>query len=685
MIRAGWLGPFWLGRTRSARWGRALLFAVGLPLVCATLGQWRFVQILELKTQDLRFRLRKPPPIHDDLLVIEIDNETIQAYGGQFPLERDQHGLLLYGLHKAGAASVGFDLFFTTPGANPNQDEFLWFALGQAGPRAALAAHFHDGLTRDALLAAPSDSALMAYTLPLRPGTSMRRVFAGNQLDLPISQFLRPGVGVGHVSLVESLEADGSVRRVPMVIQVGDRLFPTLALVCWMQAHGYSLSDLMADPDRGWIVRAVDQERLLPLARDGLHEVDYVGDRTAFPAPDHRLSYVDALNRIKRAEADSTARGELDVFRGKVVLVGLTGSISFSLDTGVLPVSASSPLLYVHASLLNDLLRGSRLYRTPLWVGLACTGLILLVGGAIGPTLKATRSFWLWLLTVLLLVAAVQAAFALWRVLIPVALPTLALALGYSLITFLTYLGQEGERQILRATFQKYVSRDLLEGILADAGRIQLGGSLKQATVVFVDIRGFTAWTRSVEPRRLVDELNSFLSEMIEVIFEHDGTVNKFLGDAILAVFGAPIERPDDARRGVAAARAMQERLAALNARRQVDAKPPIKMGIGVATGAVVAGNVGSAARMEYTVIGNTVNLAARLQALSLDGHILMDRRTARAAEGVPMRSLGPKLLKGIDEPVEVFEIDASGEGLAPPLVKSDGTASGAVSPIRPA
>jgi class 3 adenylate cyclase len=126
----------------------------------------------------------------------------------------------------------------------------------------------------------------------------------------------------------------------------------------------------------------------------------------------------------------------------------------------------------------------------------------------------------------------------------------------------------------------------------------------------------------------------------------------------------------------------MQERLEALNARRHVEAKPPIKMGIGVATGAVVAGNVGSAARMEYTVIGNTVNLAARLQALSLDGHILMDRRTARAIEGIPMRSLGPKLLKGIDEPVEVFEIDASGEGFAPPLVKADGSASGAVPPI---
>jgi adenylate cyclase len=669
-VRIGWqLTPFWLGRTRRARWERALLVAILLPLLCAALAQMRFISILELKTQDVRFRLRQPPAVHPDLLVVEIDDETIQRYGGQFPLERDQHGVLLDGLRQAGAASIGFDLLFTTSATLAERDQLLWVELRSSPGRAVLAAHFFDELSRGQPIAARRDTLLNPYTIPLRPGTSMPLAYAGSRLDMPLASFLPAGVGVGQVTLLQDLEADGSFRRVPLVIQTGGRLFPTLALVCWMQARHLAPPDVVADPLAGWIVEARSGRRVLRLPRDGLHEINYVGDRDAFLPGVNRISFIEAVTRIKSAAADPSHQGELDVFKGKIVLVGVTGAGSYSLDFGMTPVSASMPLLYVHANLLNDLLQGCRLTRLPLRWPLLAAALVLLFGSAIGPTLKSSRWFWLWLAVLLGLLATAHLAFTMGRLLVPVVAPTVALLLGYLIVTSLTFVGQESERQILRSTFQKYVSRDLLEGILADAGRIQLGGSLKQSTVVFVDIRGFTAWTRTMEPGQLVDELNGFLSEMVEVIFALDGTVNKFLGDAILAVFGAPIERPDDPQRAVEAARRMQERLAAHNEARRAEGKPPIKMGIAIATGSVVAGNVGSSERLEYTVIGNTVNLAARLQALSLDGQILLDRRTALAVDGVSTRSLGPRQLKGIDEPIEVFEILAPTEGPGPPLV----------------
>jgi adenylate cyclase len=235
--------------------------------------------------------------------------------------------------------------------------------------------------------------------------------------------------------------------------------------------------------------------------------------------------------------------------------------------------------------------------------------------------------------------------------------------LGILAVAGLTFVGQEGERQILKRTFDRYVSPGLLEGILQDAGKLRLGGELRLATVVFVDIRGFTSWTQTMDPRELVDELNEFLTEMVEVIFAHEGSVNKFMGDAVLAIFGAPLQQPDDASHAVAAAGDMQRRLRIHNQQREARGKEALRMGIGIATGPVVAGNVGSSQRLEYTVIGNAVNLSARLQALSRDDQVLADAATVWALREqdapVEIESIGQHELKGMHSAIEVFQISS--------------------------
>jgi class 3 adenylate cyclase len=248
--------------------------------------------------------------------------------------------------------------------------------------------------------------------------------------------------------------------------------------------------------------------------------------------------------------------------------------------------------------------------------------------------------------------------------------PVLVFVLGATIAAVAAYVGQEQERQILRRTFDAYVSPDLMEGILENAGQLHLGGTLKPATVLFLDIRGFTAWTRSMPPQQLVKELNELLSEMVAVIFARGGAVNKFLGDAILAVFGAPIEHKDDAARAVRAAIEMHQRLAAHNRQRQQAGQPEIRLGIGITSGSVVAGNIGSSQRLEYTVIGDPVNMAARLQGLSLDNQILVDRETVDRVDGLlgshVAESIGMREVKGIEEPIEVFEIRKQGSSAAP-------------------
>jgi adenylate cyclase len=440
--------------------------------------------------------------------------------------------------------------------------------------------------------------------------------------------------------------------------------------MAWLQSLGLQASDVQLDVATRSL-RRTSGETLLELPPAALFEIDYSGGVDEFR--EHRMSYVDALGMIYSASqsdsADSSARLR-QAFDGKVVLVGLTAKSSYSVDLGVTPFSPGTPLLYAHANLVNNLLLDRGVQRSPAWLGLLVAAVLILLSAGIGVRLRPAT--WVLLNLLVLLLGGIVALqlFARGTIMVDLVTPGLAFVLGATTAAVTAYIGQEQERQILRRTFDAYVSPDLMEGILENAGQLHLGGTLKPATVLFLDIRGFTAWTRSMPPQQLVQELNAFLAEMVSVIFEKGGAVNKFLGDAILAVFGAPIEHDDDAARAVLAAIEMHEKLAALNERRRQAGQPDIRLGIGITTGAVVAGNVGSRQRLEYTVIGNPVNLASRLQGLSLDNQILLDRATAdQVGTSLPHHqpeSIGDRSVKGIDEPLEVFEIRPKHANAAP-------------------
>ena len=185
-----------------------------------------------------------------------------------------------------------------------------------------------------------------------------------------------------------------------------------------------------------------------------------------------------------------------------------------------------------------------------------------------------------------------------------------------------------------------------------------LSGERREVTVLFCDIRGFTTLAERLTPEQVVSLLNEFYTLMIETTFKHDGTLDKFIGNAVMAAFGAPIAHPDHALRAVRTALAMQSGIAELNERRAVAGKDPIRIGIGVNLGEVVAGTVGTEDRMEYTVIGDSVNLAARLESNAKPGRILISRHTyERVQDHVTAVSLGSLKVKGKEEEVDVYEV----------------------------
>jgi adenylate cyclase len=216
-------------------------------------------------------------------------------------------------------------------------------------------------------------------------------------------------------------------------------------------------------------------------------------------------------------------------------------------------------------------------------------------------------------------------------------------------------------RVIERKALERFLSSAIVEKILASPDQIHLGGENQTATILFSDIRGFTRMAEKMEPQKVVEWLNEYFTEMTDLIFENGGTLDKYLGDGIMAVFGAPIARHDDTARSVKTAMEMQRSLVRLNTDWEARGQPTMQIGIGVNTGPVTAGNIGSTKRMDYTVIGDAVNLASRLCANAAEGQILVSEFTfLQLKDGLPARKLDPIRVKGRETPVEIYEIEWS-------------------------
>jgi adenylate cyclase len=214
------------------------------------------------------------------------------------------------------------------------------------------------------------------------------------------------------------------------------------------------------------------------------------------------------------------------------------------------------------------------------------------------------------------------------------------------------------EKEMIKRAFSRYVAREVVEEVLKDPEQLQLKGERREVTVLFCDVRGFTPMSERLTPEQVVSLLNDFYTLMIEITFKHDGTLDKFLGDGVMAVFGAPMAHPDHALSAARAALAMQAGMERLSAARVAAGTEPIVIGIGINAGEVVAGTVGTEDRMEYTVIGDNVNLASRLTSNAKPGQILMSRRTLELTRmAVEVRPLGPIRVKGKDEEIEAFEL----------------------------
>jgi adenylate cyclase len=217
---------------------------------------------------------------------------------------------------------------------------------------------------------------------------------------------------------------------------------------------------------------------------------------------------------------------------------------------------------------------------------------------------------------------------------------------------------QLAEQAVQRSALERFLSPEVVEMVAANPGDVRLGGVSQKASILFADIRGFTSISERLAPEQVVEILNEYFTRVTDVVFDHGGTLDKYLGDGLMAVFGAPISKGNDAANAARAAMAIQALVLELNRDSLARKWPELRVGVGINTGVVVAGNIGSPRRLDYTVVGDTVNVAARLMAHAAGGQILVSQATANDLDsGFNLAPLTPILVKGRSEPVPVFAL----------------------------
>ena len=452
--------------------------------------------------------------------------------------------------------------------------------------------------------------------------------------------FARSSAGAGYTNVIK--DSDGQVRSIYGVIEHGGRYYMPLGLA--MARHVAK-----GDNELSYVVgeTAIHMgDHALRVDARGIAVLGYLG-------PGRTFTYISAADVLtgKTPKADLT---------DKLVFVGYTDAARDRIAT---PFDQNMPGVEVHATFAHNALHGDLMTRAdPLWTALA----VLLLGLVISVfSLRRIRQQRAWLESVVALVL-LGAWLVLAQILfeqglvIDVVAPAASCVL-VALATLSTALATEGrEKARLRAAFSQYVTGSLVERIIEDPDQVRLGGVRRELSILFSDIRGFSRFSEGMEPDALSGFLNEYLTPMTELVMDNGGMLDKYIGDAVMAVYGAPLAMTDHAAASCRTALAMQTRLEELNVGWQARGLPRIDIGIGLNSGTVSVGNMGSEVRFDYTVMGDCVNLGARLEALTKEyrAKILLGQNTAAAAgDGFVLRELDLVRVKGRAGSVQVYEL----------------------------
>lgn len=549
-------------------------------------------QSLELKFLDFRFRWRPQHRINPDIVIAAIDDGSIAAIG-RWPWPRELHAELLKRISVYPPKAVGFDILFTEEEPGEGDTAIAYYSR-------LLGNVLYAGYLSD---------------------TDKRIVFP--IIESPIGLINAPP------------DKDGIIRKIPLVFVYNGEILPSFALQVLCIYLDISFKDVKVDPGRYVSVPGFGN---IPIDGEGFMWINFVGDQHVFK----EIAFQQILNME-----------EIQGLANAILLVGITATGIG--DQGHIPVATNVPLVAVHANVLNTILNKDFLIKMPVWVNIIIIAICVFAGTIVNLSFRSIRGA---LLSLLILVSCI--AINLWlfqkNILLDLLGPSFGIILPFLLITVYRYGWEERQRRWIKKVFTHYLSKDVIETILQDPKKLQLGGELKTATVLYLDLRNFSRYCEERPPAEVVGFLNHSFDWMTEIILRHGGMLDKYIGDAIMAIFGAPLEVPPGKQ-------AQDALLAAVEIVEKWDknTRASLDVGIGINTGPMLIGNMGSRYIFNYTAIGDEVNIAARLQELCGEykvNIIITDSVYNLVKDGFKIESLGKVMVKGRREPVVIYKVE---------------------------
>ena len=656
---------------------RIFRYSLGIALIILFIAHasGRFpiplINTLDNQIYDLRLRLTLPKNVDKKVVIIDIDEKSLEKIG-QWPWDRNTIATIVDNLFDHYQVNVfGFDIIFAEKDEDPSDKILLNMAkspLGENPEFINIYSKAKSSLRRDEQFAKalenrktvlgvffePNDTSLKKGKLPDAVPQFTQKIinsFSFNQASGYAANLDILQIGAYDAGFFDNplLDDDGVFRRVPLLQEYNGKIYQSLALAVTRAALknntlrlGYEeLDDTGQEKTLEWVFVG---DIAIPVDEHSSVLVPYIGKQKTF----RYISAVDILNKT----------AEKDFLTNKIALFGT--SAAGLLDLRTIPLENAYPGVEVHANIIQGILDQSIKHKPEYLLGFEL--LILMVFGLsltfLLPALSPLYGSIAMLASLTIVIGVDYYAWNSLHTVLPIASPLLLILFLYVLnMTYGYFVENRGKRQLTHL-FGQYVPPDLVDEMSKNLTEINLDGEIRNMSVLFTDVRGFTTISENMEPKELTTFINAFLTPLTAVIHHNRGTIDKYMGDAIMAFWGAPLEDPQHARNALVAGIEMQGAIKKLNERFKKQGQPEIRIGVGVNTGPMNVGNKGSEFRVDYTVLGDAVNLGSRLEGLTkaYGVDMLTSEVTKHEVPEFEYRELDLVKVKGKDKPVKIFE-----------------------------
>ncbi|MFC1876809.1 CHASE2 domain-containing protein [Thermodesulfobacteriota bacterium] len=653
-----------------------------------------FLELMELKTIDLRYTNRGSSENESDVVLAVIDEESIDKEG-KWIWPRSKMANLVNKLSEAGARVISFDIGFLEPDEKSvvraiedieknltildvknrtyladlkrasDNDQLLADAIAESKAKVVLGYFFQ----MEKLHSGDFDEELLKIQRKNIQSSRYSQVkfHSEKALDVPLIEAQVANANITAISQATPYsgffnmfpDKDGVVRWIPAIIDYSGEMYAPLSL---MTLSAFKDSQPLVVVAEYGFEKIQFDDIAIPTDELGRIMINYRGDAKSF----RHIPVTDILNgKVPESE-----------LKGKVVIVGATAIGIY--DMRVTPFTSVFPGVEIHANIVDSVLRGEFLSH-PTWAAVFDILAIVLAGLLLGVVLPRTGVF-LGVLTVSVLffghIFFCQYLFSGRGWILNMVYPLLVILSVYISITVYKYLSESRQKRFIRGAFSTYLAPTIVQQLIDSPENLELGGEEREITAFFSDVQGFTSISEKLTPHELVELLNEFLTEMTDIILKREGTVDKFEGDAIIAFYGAPNALENQAETACLTCVDMQKRLGELREKWHQEGKPELKMRIGLSTGPAVVGNMGSRNRMDYTMMGDTVNTAARLEGVNKIYGIytlVCETTFKKASRRVWGREIDSINVVGKGEPVTVYQVLGYAEDIDETMLKMTG------------